>query len=234
MQASAYATIDSTRMDWDCRTKAASRRLFGSAVRLSNMAFDIRSPRLAKTASAVAIALASLATLGAAPAGSGNGEAKAAVVATPRIGIDNFGRISDTYYRGAQPDGRGFADLAKLGVKTIINLTSFDALPDEPTMVAEAGMKYVAIPMTTRVPPTAEQLAQFLSIVNDPASQPVYVHCVGGKHRTGVMSAIYRMTQHAWTPDQAFSEMKKFKFGATFLHPEFKSFVYSYTTAKQD
>src|SRR6185503_937540 len=109
------------------------------------MSIDIRSPRLAKTASAVAIALASLATLGAAPAGSGNGEAKAAaVVATPRIGIDNFGRISETYYRGAQPDGRGFADLAKLGVKTVINLTSFDALPDEPAMVAEAGMKYVA------------------------------------------------------------------------------------------
>ena len=199
------------------------------------MAFDIRSPRLAKLATAVAIALASVATLRAAPSGSAaparNGEARAAVVATPRINIDNFGRISDTYYRGAQPDGRGFAELAKLGVKTIINLTSFDALPDEPAMVAEAGMKYVAIPMTTRVPPTAEQLAQFLSVVNDPASQPVYVHCVGGKHRTGVMSAVYRMTQHAWTPDQAFSEMKKFKFGATFLHPEFKSFVYGYKAA---
>lgn len=195
------------------------------------MAFDIRFPRLAKTAAAVAVTLASFATLGAAPAGSGNGEAKAVVVATPRVGIDNFGRISDTYYRGAQPDGRGFADLAKLGVKTVINLTSDDALPDEPAMVAEAGMKYVAIPMTTRVPPTAEQLAQFLSIVNDPASQPVYVHCVGGKHRTGVMSAVYRMTQHSWTPDQAFKEMKKFKYGATFLHPEFKNFVYSYKVA---
>ena len=195
------------------------------------MAFNIRFPRLAKSTAAIAVTLASFATLGAAPGGSGNGEAKAAVVATPRIGIDNFARITETYYRGAQPDGRGFAELAKLGVKTIINLTSFDALPDEPAMVAEAGMKYVAIPMTTRVPPTAEQLAQFLSIVNDPASQPVYVHCVGGKHRTGVMSAVYRMTQHAWTPDQAFKEMKKFKYGATFLHPEFKKFVYGYQVA---
>ena len=203
-------------------------RLFGPAARLSNMAFDIRSPRLAKLTTAVAIALASVVTLRAAPSGAGNGEVKAAVVATPRVNIDNFGRISDTFYRGAQPDGRGFAELAKLGVKTIINLTSFDALPDEPAMVAEAGMKYVAIPMTTRVVPTAEQLAQFLNIVNDPASQPVYVHCVGGKHRTGVMSAVYRMTEHAWTPDQAFKEMKKFKFGATFLHPEFKNFVYAY------
>jgi protein-tyrosine phosphatase len=113
-------------------------------------------------------------------------------------------------------------------VKTVINLTSDDALAEEPGMVAKAGMKYVAIPMTTRVAPTPEQLDRFLKIVNDPASQPVFVHCVGGKHRTGVMTAVYRMTQDAWTSDQAFNEMKQFKFGAVMLHPEFKKFVYDY------
>ena len=55
-------------------------------------------------------------------------------------------------------------------------------------------MTYFQIPMTTRVAPTAAQLTQFLNIVNDPASQPVYVHCVGGRHRTGVMTAAYRIT----------------------------------------
>jgi tyrosine-protein phosphatase SIW14 len=86
----------------------------------------------------------------------------------------------------------------------------------------------VALPMTTRVVPTPEQLETFLGIVNDPANQPVYVHCVGGKHRTGVMTAVYRMTQHGWTSDQAFKEMKRFKYGADFLHPEFKKFVYGF------
>ena len=28
--------------------------------------------------------------------------------------------------------------------------------------------------------------------------------------------------------DQAFKEMKQYKFGADFLHPEFKKFVYGY------
>ena len=65
-------------------------------------------------------------------------------------------------------------------------------------------------------------------IVNDPASQPVYVHCAGGRHRTGVMTAVYRMTKENWTGDQAFKEMKKYNFGADFLHPEFKSFVYAF------
>ena len=144
------------------------------------------------------------------------------------IRVDNFGRVNEHYYRGAQPAGRDYTDLAALGVKTIINLTSDDAQADEPGLAAAAGMRYVQIPMSTRLSPTPAQLAQFLGIVNDPASQPVYVHCVGGRHRTGVMTAAYRMTQEAWTSDRAFQEMKQYKFGADFLHPEFKAFVYGY------
>ena len=186
--------------------------------------------RLTRTGAAALLLLLSLVTLGAAPAGSGPATVKAAAVATAPIQIDNFGRVSATYYRGAQPEGRDYADLAALGVKTVINLTSDDALAEEPGMVEDAGMQYVALPMTPRVPPTPEQLARFLQIVNDPASQPVYVHCVGGKHRTGVMTAVYRMTQDSWTADQAFNEMKQFKFGASMLHPEFKKFVYGYSS----
>ena len=144
------------------------------------------------------------------------------------IHIDNFGRISSVYYRGAQPQGRDYADLAALGVKTLINLTSDDASPDEEMMSGKAGLAYFQIPMTTHVVPTAAQLAEFMKIVNDPANQPVYVHCVGGKHRTGVMTAAYRMTHDSWTADRAVKEMKQFKFGADFLHSEFKQFVYGF------
>ena len=42
------------------------------------------------------------------------------------------------------------------------------------------------------------------------------------------MTAVYRMTQNAWTPEKAFSEMKQFNFGADFLHPEFKKVVLAY------
>jgi tyrosine-protein phosphatase SIW14 len=93
-------------------------------------------------------------------------------------------------------------------------------------------MRFYRIPMMTRVPPTAEQLAMFRDIVNDPAQQPVFVHCKGGKHRTGVMTAVYRMENDGWTAAQAFKEMKDYKFGLDFLHPEFKAFVFSYD-AKQ-
>ncbi len=143
------------------------------------------------------------------------------------IRIGNFGRVSDTYFRGAQPGGRDYADLAALGVKTVIDLQEYGDKA-EPAAVQSAGMKYVRIGMNTRINPTRQQLEEFLSIVNDPAMQPVYVHCAGGRHRTGVMTAVYRIMNEGWSGDQAFKEMKKFNFGADFLHPEFKSYVYAF------
>ena len=145
--------------------------------------------------------------------------------------IDNFGRVDAALYRGSQPQGHDYADLKALGIKTVINLTSDDAEPAEQAMTEQAGMTYVQIPMTTHDLPTPAQQAQFLKIVNDPASQPVYVHCVGGRHRTGVMTATYRMSHEGWDAARAFNEMKQYKYGADFLHPEFKEFVYGYHPA---
>src|SRR5262245_47950727 len=154
--------------------------------------------------------------------------AQSSVPALLRLpGIVNFGQISSSYYRGGEPNGDGVLALAKLGIKTVIDL-QMDVDAQESGLVDKAGMKYVRIPMTTHTPPTASQQAQFLSLVSDPAHQPVYVHCREGRHRTGVMTALYRMTQDRWTADQAFKEMKQYDFGWDVLHSEFKRFVYSY------
>jgi len=188
------------------------------------MRFGNARVRTSSTAFFLALTLAFPATqINASAKTSGNGSAN-----TSSVQIENFGRVDQHYYRGAQPQGRDYADLVALGVKTVINLTSDDAEADEQAMVEGAGMRYVQIPMTTRIPPTSAQLAEFLKIVNDPANQPVYVHCVGGRHRTGVMTAVYQMNTAHLTSDQAFAEMKQFKFGSDFLHPEFKRFVYAY------
>ena len=150
-----------------------------------------------------------------------------------RVRIDNFARVNDAYFRGAQPAGSDYADLARLGVKTVINLIGDSDLDaTEQSSVEQHGMRYVQIPMSTRKAPTAQQLESFLSVVNDPASQPVYVHCVGGRHRTGVMTAVYRMTKDGLSGAEAFDEMKRFKYGPDFLHPEFKKFVHDYDVKK--
>src|SRR5687768_12159837 len=72
-------------------------------------------------------------------------------ITTASITIYNFARVNDGYYRGGQPLGEHYADLAAIGVKTVINLTGgADVRNEEKAMVEQYGMTYVHIPMSTR------------------------------------------------------------------------------------
>ena len=86
----------------------------------------------------------------AAPAGS--------KVDLSKIRIENFGKIDPSTTRAAAR-GHYYADLVSIGVKTIINLTSDDADATEAGMAESAGLKYVQIPMNTRVVPTVAEIA---------------------------------------------------------------------------
>lgn len=147
------------------------------------------------------------------------------------IQIANFGQIDEGYYRGAQPKSHDYADLAALGIRTVIDLTG-DRETDaaEPWMVRRAGMKSFRIPMSTQQTPRPEDVDLFLRLVNDPANRPVFVHCVGGRHRTGAMTAVYRMTEDGWTADRAYEEMKQFRFEGFPGHAILRRFVFDYYT----
>ena len=150
--------------------------------------------------------------------------------ALSHIRIDNFGEINNNYFRGSQPKGADYGNLAALGVKTVIDLQA-DGPSNEPGYVKAAGMQFFRIGMTTTTAPTDAQVAQFFKIVNDPANQPVYVHCAGGRHRTGTMTALYRMTYEGWTPAQAYNEMKQYRFEGFPDHPVLRNYVYAYHPA---
>src|SRR5262249_53664982 len=125
-------------------------------------------------------------------AASASAEATRSLPSTIRI--KNFGRINEHYYRGAQPERDDYSSLATIGVKTVIDLTQ-DGRSDERGFVEQAGMKFYRIPLTTSDRPSDQAVTQFLKLVNDPQNWPVFVHCQGGRHRTGVMTAVYRMTK---------------------------------------
>jgi protein tyrosine/serine phosphatase len=147
--------------------------------------------------------------------------------AISKIGIKNFGCINEAFYRGAQPSKRDYAALASAGVKTIIDLQN-DGEANEEGLVEAAGMKFFRIGMSDSSWPSADKAAQFLKIVNDPANQPVFVHCHGGRHRAGVMTAIYRMSHDGWTADRAYAEMKQYGFDSGIGHGGLKDYVYDY------
>lgn len=148
-------------------------------------------------------------------------------------GIENFGKVNENYYRGSQPDAAGLAELKRLGIKTVIDLRA-DSREEAPEAARRAGLKYVNIPLLTERPATEEQTTYFLKLVNDPANWPVYVHCKGGRHRTGEMTAIYRITNGGWNADQAYQEMKKYDFENSFFYPRaLKKYVYAYYERQQ-
>src|SRR5206468_148068 len=77
------------------------------------------------------------------------------------IQIKNFGCINEGLYRGAQPKEQDYADLAAMGVKTIIDLQR-DGKDGEQALVEAQGMKFYRIGMSDKSEPSAEQAELFL------------------------------------------------------------------------
>jgi tyrosine-protein phosphatase SIW14 len=144
------------------------------------------------------------------------------------IKIKNFGQMDERFYRGAQPkDEADYKALAALGVKTVIDLTA-EPKPYEPSLAEAAGMKYLHIPMADKKYPTDEAVRTFLRFASEPNSGKFFVHCAGGRHRTGAIGAIYRYQFYDWSFDQVYAEMKKYDFYTTWGHGAFKEFVQDY------
>jgi protein tyrosine phosphatase (PTP) superfamily phosphohydrolase (DUF442 family) len=147
------------------------------------------------------------------------------------VKIKNFGQMDDRFFRGAQPKETDYKDLAALGVKTVIDLTD-DPKPYEKTTVESLGMRYVNIPMVEKKYPTPEATQAFLKTVGDPNTGKFFVHCAGGRHRTGAMGAVYRYEFYGWNFDQVYKEMKNYDFYTSWGHGAFKDFVKDYYERK--
>lgn len=143
------------------------------------------------------------------------------------IKIKNFGQMDDRFYRGAQPKKDDYQALAKLGIKTVIDLQD-DPTSYEREATEAAGMKYINIPMSDTRYPDQISIDEFLKLVDDPSTGVFYVHCAGGRHRTGIMGAVYRFNKYNWNFDQAYQEMKNYDFYTRWGHGAMKTFVEDY------
>jgi len=145
----------------------------------------------------------------------------------PNVKISNFGQLDERFYRGARPKAEDYKALAELGIKTIIDLTDNSREYEQPAVEA-AGLHYVNVPIVDKSYPTAEQVNAFLKVVNDPATGKFFVHCAGGRHRTGIMAAVYRFNHDHWNFDQAYAEMLKYDFYTSNGHGKQKDFIIDY------
>jgi len=127
-------------------------------------------------------------------------------------GIENFDQVDAHVYRGAQPTDEGFRYLAKLGVKTIIDLREADdRARAEERVVTQAGMKYANVPMTGLTPPTIAEITRILAIMGGSSDEPVFVHCKRGADRTGAVIAAYHINYQGWDNARALKDAKAHK-----------------------
>jgi tyrosine-protein phosphatase SIW14 len=133
-------------------------------------------------------------------------------------------------YRSGQPSEFGLNYLVKhRGLRTVLSLQLYDfrlyrgwfdpGRPDgerESEFVARLGARPVQWAMGEEKSwpwLTPWQFEEFFRLFDDPANLPVVVHCQGGRHRTGTISALFRLEYDRWPVERALDEMYSFKFG---------------------
>jgi protein tyrosine phosphatase (PTP) superfamily phosphohydrolase (DUF442 family) len=91
--------------------------------------------------------------------------------------IPNFHQVDEHLFRGAQPAASEFRDLARMGIKTVLDLREEGHAIAEEKLVEAAGMRYINLPMSGVLPPSDQQISRALAVMEDPAGGPVFVHC---------------------------------------------------------
>jgi len=132
--------------------------------------------------------------------------------------------VDEHVYRGAQPHDQGFAALAKIGIKTVIDLRG-ESSEEHP--VQQAGMHYVRLPWSGYKAPADTQVAAVLSLLTDSSEWPVFVHCRRGADRTGTAIACYRIAHDHWTNQQALAEAMTF--GMSSMEIAMQHFILRFT-----
>jgi len=128
-------------------------------------------------------------------------------------GVSDFGEVTPTLYRGAQPTKQGFHNLAAMGINIVVDLRG--SRESERQIVTKLGMRYVALPWRCYLP-RDKPFAEFLMLLRENPGKKVFVHCRVGDDRTGMDIAAYRMAEQGWTPEEAKREMEAY--GVNWFH----------------
>jgi uncharacterized protein (TIGR01244 family) len=111
-------------------------------------------------------------------------------------GFTNYNRIRPTIATaGVLKDG-AVGSLRPLGFAAVLDLRGpKEGAAAEKAEMESAGLRYFNIPVTEQAPPD-EQIVAFARIVEDPANQPIMVHCQTA-NRVGAMWVLYQVGKGA-------------------------------------
>lgn len=134
--------------------------------------------------------------------------------------LKNFRKVTTGIYRGGQPDRKALEELARDGFKTVVSFRWQKKIVErEKQDCRDLDLEFVSIPLNYSNPPRLGDIKKFLTVIEDNGKHPVFVHCLHGKDRTGIMVAIYRIIDQDWSVQEAYEEMEKCGFHKYRLRP---------------
>jgi protein tyrosine phosphatase (PTP) superfamily phosphohydrolase (DUF442 family) len=145
-----------------------------------------------------------------------------------RTSLPLYHMVNEGYRRGSEPAHGGIETLINLGVRSVVDLrSSYDHNNEEIKIAAErAGLGYYRLPLSVFDPPSDAETDEFISLVTDRSKGPFFVFCADGIHRTGEMTAIYRMVNDNWDVVRALKEMDEMGFSPYYY--SLRNYVWRY------
>lgn len=121
--------------------------------------------------------------------------------------LPRFQQVTERLFRGGQPGQGGIPRLAGLGINTIINLRGAGSRTRSDEAEARSwGLNYfnVALPVWGR--PDDAAVRRIMELVAAPENGHVFIHCKDGVDRTGMITALYRISVEGWSTESAIAE----------------------------
>jgi len=126
-----------------------------------------------------------------------------------RVVYLNLHQVTPNYWRAAQPNPSQIRDLARRGIKTVINLRGgkeFGSWPLERDVCESKGLALVDYMIRSRGAPDVEQMANAEEFFKS-LTYPVVAHCKSGADRAGFMATLFLIVHEKQKVDVAMKQL---------------------------
>jgi protein tyrosine phosphatase (PTP) superfamily phosphohydrolase (DUF442 family) len=133
--------------------------------------------------------------------------------------LTNFYKIDDKVYRSAQPDKKGFKELASLGIRNVLSFRDYHSDEDG----KDLGFNLYRVKMEAG-DITTDKVVEALRIIRN-SEGPILIHCWHGSDRTGLVSAMYRIVFQGWSKEDANDELMHGGYGYHSMYRNIPEFI---------
>jgi hypothetical protein len=124
----------------------------------------------------------------------------------------NFRHVVESIYAGGAITPEQIPLLQSLGINFVLSLDATMGDKIAPALeVAKIQQIYIPLEPTSALSDNLKYLLR--NLTNIMQKQPLYIHCLHGSDRTGLVIAAYRVLKYNWKPEQAINEAKRWGYG---------------------